>query len=110
MIRIPFWAFSRSPLALSNNDTTVITQQLPSLTVGFDLPDDVEEDYISSVIFRPYDVFVFQMDEPENYTVTWAGDTPDFSSTSTYEIVFKVIGLTDQSGNTLINAKWSKVA
>lgn len=97
-------------VVLTNNDTTVITQQLSSLTVGFDLPDDVEEDYVTSVIFKPYDVFIFQMDEPENYTVTWGGDVPSFESNSVYEVVYKVLGLTDQSGNTLISGKWSKVA
>lgn len=97
-------------VVLSNNDTTVITQQLSSLTVGFDLPDDAEEDYVSSVIFKPYDVFIFSMDEPENYAVTWGGDTPSFDSGSVYEVVYKILGIADPQGNTLISAKWSKVA
>lgn len=97
-------------VTLTSGDTTVITSQVQMVAISFELPDDVDEDFITSLILKPYQNFMFRYEEPEGYALTWGSEgVPDFESGSIYELSFKLIGMQDPSGNELIVGKWSKI-
>ena len=101
---------TNTEVTLTSGDTTVITSQVQMVAISFELPDDVDEDFITSLILKPYQNFMFRYEEPEGYALTWGSEgVPDFESGSIYELSFKLIGMQDPSGNELIVGKWSKI-
>lgn len=99
----PSVTYTSSPsVMLQNNETTIITETLSSLSVAIDTPE-IGKEFICGINFKAGQGFMFSDIAPEGYVIRW-GEEPTWKTNAVYELIYRYIGI-----DNIISVNWSEL-